>query len=307
MHEACDERNMRKTRHIHFAPEIRDMVDEDDAICDLDPPTMAFLDNLVRIDIDGALVEKVNADSFDQVMDQMNDLAEKAAEMERALQEEEQRRELAEKANAQTQADLKRTKEQAAIDMKRTKDQALKDIKAAAAAAAEDARKQAKADEDARRAKEEAARQAKVLKPSAYHGGGGGDFFCSPINLTGVREITCRNCDGDDGRKLVSTMHLKFSDGKSFGPGGGCGASKTNTWEVPSGVFITKVEVRASHDFLDGMQFFASDGSASPWFGGGGGSKRVEEAPEGKSLVGVEGRVGGIIDGVKFIWGTVKA
>jgi len=68
LHEALRARNIPCTDHIHFAPKIEGLEDEDDAIVELDEETKRFFSCAPVLQIDTEHLQNVNADSFEEAM-----------------------------------------------------------------------------------------------------------------------------------------------------------------------------------------------------------------------------------------------
>jgi len=156
-------KGMPTTKFIHFAPEMDELEEENDKIVPLDGPTTEFINKLPVLRIDPAKVDDVNADDFDAIYEQMNELADslKAAqeERERSLKQAEAERQ-ARMLEEARRAELEREKAQeaAAFEVERKHAEELRRRDAAefrAQQAREEQRKQrqlnqAKIDADAK-------------------------------------------------------------------------------------------------------------------------------------------------------------
>merc|ERR1712137_384897 len=72
-YQACEEKGIPTTTHIHFAEEISELVDEDDALVELPLPSRTFLDNLPIVAIQPERVQDVNINEWDELKRDMEE------------------------------------------------------------------------------------------------------------------------------------------------------------------------------------------------------------------------------------------
>lgn len=87
INRSLEERECPTTNHIHFAPKMEDLEDEDNKLVDLPHETLDFLQKAPRLIVDGGKVQTINADSFDEIKEAM---AEEQAQREKAVKAKEE-------------------------------------------------------------------------------------------------------------------------------------------------------------------------------------------------------------------------
>ena len=149
-------------------------------------------------------------------------------------------------------------------------------------------------------------------------GGNGGYFFDSGCNLFGLRKVHV-NCGPFDwnNKHYASTIKRIFLEferpthsqqGKYLSPSyvqyAVYGDSATTTFEIDADDSIVRIDVWASDDLVNAVQFYLKSGLVSELYGapyiyGSKLTSFVGKNPDSK-LVGVHGRFGGVIDKLGF-------
>ncbi len=119
------------------------------------------------------------------------------------------------------------------------------------------------------------------------------------VNFGPITKVEVRHGGEIDG------LRLYYGVNKVTGPWhGGKGGKKRETWDVPAGENIVRVEGQ-SGDRIDNLQFFTDKGHSSPYFGGGKKDNpfKAQDAT-GRPLRTVVGRSGSRVDRLTFKFGT---
>ena len=82
--------------------------------------------------------------------------------------------------------------------------------------------------------------------------------------------------------KFVNGFQLEFNNGfnSTYTPWVGGRGGSQETWDVPTGEYITQIEIRSGW-YIDAITFITNTGNKSPMFGEGGGGYHLYTLPPG--------------------------